>query len=73
MLEDFADFTERRNGENWPTERENGVEYRRQGLRRSPQEYPAHLTMKDLMEPFPMEWERQREHFFRQGSTVKDR
>ena len=26
--------------------------------------YPAHLTMKDLMEPFPMEWERQAEHFF---------
>ena len=33
--------------------------------------YPAHLTMKDLMEPFPMEWERQREHFFSQGGTVK--
>ncbi len=33
--------------------------------------YPAHLTMKDLMEPFPMEWERQREHFFGQGGTVK--
>ena len=29
--------------------------------------HPAHLTMKDLMEPFPMEWELQREHFFRQG------
>ena len=26
--------------------------------------YPAHLTMKDLMEPFPMDWERQAEHFF---------
>ena len=26
--------------------------------------YPAHLTMKDLMEPFPMEWERQAKHFF---------
>ena len=26
--------------------------------------YPAHLTMKDLMAPFPMEWERQAEHFF---------
>ncbi len=36
-------------------------------------QFPAHLTMKRLMEPFPMEWERQREHFFRQGSTVKDR
>ena len=33
--------------------------------------YPAHLTMKDLMEPFPMEWERQREHFFGRGGTVK--
>ena len=31
--------------------------------------YPAHLTMKDLMEPFPMEWERQREHFFSRGSV----
>lgn len=26
--------------------------------------YPAHLTMKDLMEPFPMDWEQQAEHFF---------
>ena len=34
--------------------------------------YPAHLTMKDLMEPFPMEWERQREHFFSRGSAVQD-
>ena len=33
--------------------------------------YPAHLTMKDLMEPFPMDWERQREHFFGKGGTVK--
>ena len=33
--------------------------------------YPAHLTMKDLMEPFPMEWERQREHFFRCGRNGK--
>ena len=33
--------------------------------------YPAHLTMKDLMEPFPMEWERQREHFFGRGRNVK--
>ena len=31
--------------------------------------YPAHLTMKDLMEPFPMDWERQREHFFGRGSV----
>ena len=34
--------------------------------------YPAHLTMKDLMEPFPMDWERQREHFFSRGSAVQD-
>ena len=33
--------------------------------------YPAHLTMKDLMEPFPMEWERQREHFFSRGRNGK--
>ena len=33
--------------------------------------YPAHLTMKDLMEPFPMEWERQREHFLGCGRTVQ--
>ena len=33
--------------------------------------YPAHLTMKDLMEPFPMEWELQREHFFSRSSAVK--
>jgi len=26
--------------------------------------YPAHLTMKDLMEPFPMDWAQQAEHFF---------
>ena len=32
--------------------------------------YPAHLTMKDLMEPFPMDWEGQREHFFGRGGTV---
>ena len=31
--------------------------------------YPAHLTMKDMMEPFPMEWELQREHFFGSGSV----
>ena len=34
--------------------------------------YPAHLTMKDLMEPFPMEWELQREHFFGRSSAVQD-
>ena len=26
--------------------------------------YPAHLTLKDLMEPFPLEWGRQVAHFF---------
>jgi hypothetical protein len=26
--------------------------------------YPAHLTLKDLMEPFPLEWDRQVAHFF---------
>ena len=31
----------------------------------------AHLTIKDLMEPFPMEWERQQEHFFSRGSAVQ--
>lgn len=25
---------------------------------------PAHLTMKDLLEPFPLEWDWQVEHFF---------
>ena len=34
--------------------------------------YPAHLTMKDLMEPFPMDWELQREHFFGCGRNGKD-
>ena len=34
--------------------------------------YPSHLTMKDLMEPFPIEWERQREHFFGRGRNGKD-
>jgi len=27
-------------------------------------QFPTHLTMKDLMEPFPMDWAAQREHFF---------
>ena len=26
--------------------------------------------MKDLMEPFPMEWDRQQEHFFSPGHTA---
>ena len=34
-------------------------------------QFPAHLTMKRLMEQFPMEWGRQREHFFGRGGTVK--
>ena len=34
-------------------------------------QFPAHLTMKRLMEPFPMEWGRQREHFFGRSSAVK--
>ena len=32
--------------------------------------YPAHLTMKDLMEPFPMDWERQAEHFLGRGNSL---
>ena len=35
-------------------------------------QFPAHLTMKRLMEPFPMEWGRQREHFFSRSSAVQD-
>ena len=35
--------------------------------------YPAQLTMKDLMEPCPMEWELQAEHFFNRPSTINDR
>ena len=35
-------------------------------------QFPAHLTMKRLIAPFPMEWERQREHFFGRGSAVQD-
>ena len=34
-------------------------------------QFPAHLTMKRLMEPFPMEWERQLEHFFSRGRNDK--
>ena len=33
--------------------------------------YPAHLKMQDLMQPFPMEWERQRERFFSCGRNGK--
>jgi len=32
--------------------------------------YPAHLTMKDLMEPFPMDWDRQAEHFLKGMDTI---
>ncbi len=35
-------------------------------------QFPAHLTMKRLIAPFPMEWELQREHFFGRGSAVQD-
>ena len=35
-------------------------------------QFPAHLTMKRLMEPFPMEWELQREPFFSRSSAVQD-
>ena len=34
-------------------------------------QFPAHLTMKCLIAPFPMEWGRQREHFFGRGGTVQ--
>ena len=34
--------------------------------------YPAHLTTKDLMEPFPLKCERQQEHFFGSGRSGKD-
>jgi hypothetical protein len=29
--------------------------------------HPAHLTMKGLLEPFPLEWGRQADHFRRRG------
>ena len=32
--------------------------------------FPAHLTMKRLIAPFPMEWGRQEEHFFGRGVSV---
>ncbi len=32
--------------------------------------YPAHLTLKDLMEPFPPEWDRQVAHFFVEKSAA---
>ena len=58
MLEDLTDFGGRRNGENWPTERENGVEYRRQGLRRSPQEpTPAPVNTRQKAKKYqPENW-----------------
>ncbi len=34
-------------------------------------QFPAHLTMKDLIAPFPMEWGRQREHFFGRSSAIQ--
>ena len=33
--------------------------------------YPAHIKMQDLMQPFPTEWERQRERFFSCGRNGK--
>ena len=54
MLEDLTDFSVRQNGENGPTERENGVEYRRQGLRRSPQEpTPAPVNTREQAKKIP--------------------
>ena len=32
--------------------------------------YPAQLTMKDLMEPFPMEWDAQARHFGIESNDV---
>ena len=34
-------------------------------------QFPAHLTMTRLIAPFPMEWGRQREHFFSWGRNGK--
>ena len=34
-------------------------------------QFPAHLTMKRLIAPFPMEWGRQEEHIFGRGSAVQ--
>jgi hypothetical protein len=58
VLEDFAGFSGRWNGENWATERENWGEYRRQGLRRSPQEpriefsaQPCAICRHDIVRP----------------------
>ena len=34
-------------------------------------QFPAHLTMKRLIAPFPMEGGRQGEHFFGRGGTAK--
>jgi len=36
-------------------------------------QFPAHLTMKRLFAPFPMEWGRQREHFFGRAVQVVNR
>ena len=33
-------------------------------------QFPAHLTMKRLIAPFPMEWGRQEEHFFGRGGVL---
>ena len=58
MLEDLTDFSGRRSGENGPTERENAVEYRRQGLGRSPQEpTPAPVNTREQEKKYqPENW-----------------
>jgi hypothetical protein len=33
--------------------------------------YPAHITMKDLMEPFPMEWGAQEAYFLKGMDTIE--
>ena len=58
MLEDLTDFSGRWNAENGPTEREHGVEYRRQGLWRSPQEpTPAPVNTRHQAKKYqPVNW-----------------
>ena len=35
-------------------------------------QFPAHLTMKRLIAPFPMEWGRQAEHFFAEKPVLPE-
>ncbi len=35
--------------------------------------YPAHLTLKDLMEPFPLEWDLQKAHFFNKKNLLPNK